>query len=188
LAIALLGNPSCILIDEFSTGIDAKIKREIWKTLRDVPGGKAIIITTHSMEEASAIATKVGILAKRMLTVGTVDSLEGQYATYEVHFSCRTEEDIQRAQGLMSNVPGARMLEDVATRFEVHVDDDITLPKLFSLLSANCDFAEYTVERASLESVFLKVVKEDNFYEEDHRKQGDGCFGRSRFSTIKKCL
>lgn len=42
-----LGNPACILIDEFSTGIDAKMKRDMWKTLRNVAVGKAIIITTR---------------------------------------------------------------------------------------------------------------------------------------------
>lgn len=41
------GNPSCILIDEFSTGIDAKMKRDMWRTLRNVAIGKAIIITTR---------------------------------------------------------------------------------------------------------------------------------------------
>ncbi|KAI0714652.1 P-loop containing nucleoside triphosphate hydrolase protein [Earliella scabrosa] len=67
LAIALIGNPSVVLIDEFSTGIDAKMKRDMWGTLRNVAVGKAIVITTHSMEEASALANKVGILAKKML-------------------------------------------------------------------------------------------------------------------------
>lgn len=47
LAIALLGNPSVVLIDEFSTGIDAKMKREMWMTLRNVAVGKAVIITTR---------------------------------------------------------------------------------------------------------------------------------------------
>lgn len=47
LAIALLGNPSVVLIDEFSTGIDAKMKREMWETLRKVSVGKAILITTR---------------------------------------------------------------------------------------------------------------------------------------------
>lgn len=73
-----------MLIDEFSTGIDAKMKREMWLTLRNVGRGKAIVITTRtlpllsiflkansrtidSMEEASALADRVGILAKRML-------------------------------------------------------------------------------------------------------------------------
>jgi ATP-binding cassette subfamily A (ABC1) protein 3 len=47
LAIALIGNPSVVLIDEFSTGIDPKMKREMWQTLRRVARGKAVIITTR---------------------------------------------------------------------------------------------------------------------------------------------
>ena len=90
LAIALIGNPMVVLIDEFSTGIDPKMKREMWQTLRRVAKGKAVIITTRrffvlmllwhvvslpffladSMEEASALANSVGILAKHVLGEG----------------------------------------------------------------------------------------------------------------------
>lgn len=47
LAIALMGNPAVVLIDEFSSGVDAKMKRDMWDTLRSVAGGKAIVITTR---------------------------------------------------------------------------------------------------------------------------------------------
>ena len=42
------GNPSVVLIDEFSTGIDAKMKRDMWGTLRNVAVGKAVVITTRA--------------------------------------------------------------------------------------------------------------------------------------------
>ncbi|KAI0658358.1 P-loop containing nucleoside triphosphate hydrolase protein [Cubamyces menziesii] len=174
LAIALigkaLGNPSVVLIDEFSTGIDAKMKRDMWGTLRNVAVGKAIVITTHSMEEASALANKVGILAKRLLAVGTTDSLVERYATYEVHFSCRTREEVTHAQELMAQIPGARMADDVATRFEVPIGGGMSLAQLFAVLSRG-NFSEYTVERATLESVFLKVIRENNVLEEDREKK-----------------
>ncbi|KAJ7508422.1 hypothetical protein B0H11DRAFT_2304369 [Mycena galericulata] len=169
LAIALMGNPSVILIDEFSTGIDAKKKREMWRTLRAIAVDKAIVITTHSMEECSALATKVGILAVRMLAIGTTESLSARYATYEVHFTCRTREDVTRAQTLMATIPGSRLADDVATRFEVPLaqDNGLSLAKLFHMLSAQGDFSEYTVEKATLESVFLKVIRQNNVQEED---------------------
>ncbi|KAJ7447207.1 hypothetical protein FB451DRAFT_1343436 [Mycena latifolia] len=173
LAIALMGNPSVVLIDEFSTGIDAKKKREMWRTLRAVAVDKALVITTHSMEEASALATKVGILAVRLLAIGTTESLSARYATYEVHFTCRTREEVTRAQTLMANIPGSRMADDVATRFEVPLEaNGLSLAKLFHMLSAHGDFSEYTVEKATLESVFLKVIRENNVQEEDRDPPG----------------
>lgn len=124
------------------------------------------------MEEASALANKVGILAKRLLAVGTIESLSARYATYEVHFTCRSREEIVRAQEVMSKIPGAKKADDVATRFEVPIDssEGLTLAKLFSTLSNHGGFTEYTVEKATLESVFLKVVRENDVQEED---QGD---------------
>ncbi|THH18622.1 hypothetical protein EW146_g2403 [Bondarzewia mesenterica] len=176
LAIALMGNPSVVLIDEFSTGIDAKMKREMWITLRKLAIGKAIIITTHSMEEASALAQKVGIIAKHMLAVGTTESLATQHAAYEVHIPCRSRDDVRRAQELMTRIPGARLAEDVATRFEVPIENDrtdasrkLSLAQLFHTLSSQGDFAEFTVEKATLENVFLKVIRENEVSEEDFR-------------------
>lgn len=100
--------------------------------------------------------------------MGTTDELSARYAAYEVHFSCRTRDDIARAQRLMAHVPGARMADDVATRFEVPIDA-ISLADLFALLAEQGDFAEYTVEKATLESVFLKVIRENDVQEEDLR-------------------
>jgi len=54
LAIALMGNPPVLLIDEFSTGVDAKMKREMWHTLRQVAVGKAVVITTRESDLISS--------------------------------------------------------------------------------------------------------------------------------------
>lgn len=124
---------------------------------------------TDSMEEASALATNVGILAKRILALGTTESLSARYATYEVHFTCRTREEEVKARTLMAMIPGSRRADDVATRFEVPItsgEGHLSLSRLFNRLSRHGDFTEYTIERASLESVFLKVIKENNVKEE----------------------
>lgn len=72
----------------------------------------------------------------------------------------------------MSTIPGAKMAEDVATRFEVPVNTEgsehnMTLFELFHTLSSRGDFAEYTVERSTLETAFLKVIRENQVAEED---------------------
>lgn len=60
---------------------------------------------------------------------------------------------------MMSRIPGSKKSDDVATRFEVPVTGAFSLAQLFNLLASEGNFMEYTVERASLESIFLKVVR-----------------------------
>jgi ABC-type multidrug transport system ATPase subunit len=149
----------------------------MWRTLRRIVPGKAVVITTHSMEEATALSTKVGIIARKLLAVGTTQSLAGRYPFYEVHFSARTREELQKAQDVMKGVPGAKMADDVATRFEVPLitaspdgelsgRNALTLADLFTLLSAQDGFTEFSVDRVGLESVFLKVIRENQVREE----------------------
>lgn len=141
------------------------------------------------MEEASALASKVVILSKRMLAVGTVSELEARYAHYEVHFSTRTREDALRAREVMARVPGARAAEDVATRFQVNIVSSqahtsgqaVTLEELFGIL-AEAD-VEFAVERPTLESVFLRVIGEHNVEEEDEQRSK-----RSLWATMKRLV
>jgi len=80
LGIALMGNPSVLLLDEPSSGMDAAAKRVMWRTLLGVAApGRALLITTHSMEEADKLATRVGIMKRKMLALGTVSELGEQY-------------------------------------------------------------------------------------------------------------
>lgn len=110
----------------------------------------------------------------RHAAVGSTESLSARYAAYEVHFACRTREEIVKARALMSLIPGSRMADDVATRFEVPIESEngFSLAQLFNALSQyDGDFTEYTVEKATLESVFLKVIRENNVREEDNDRR-----------------
>lgn len=86
LGIALIGNPSVLLVDEGSSGMDAAAKRVMWRTLSAVSAGRSLVLTTHAMEEADALADRVGIMAKRMLALGTSDTLRRKHGdAYYVH-------------------------------------------------------------------------------------------------------
>lgn len=86
LGIALMGNPTVLLLDEPSSGMDAASKRVMWKTLSSVVPGRSIVLTTHSMEEADALANRAGIMARQMLALGTTDHLRRKYGNmYHVH-------------------------------------------------------------------------------------------------------
>lgn len=86
LGITLMGNPTVLLLDEPSSGMDAASKRVMWKTLASVAPGRSIVLTTHSMEEADALAHRAGIMAKRMLALGSTEYLRAKYGNmYHVH-------------------------------------------------------------------------------------------------------
>lgn len=64
-AMAMVGNPKVVLLDEPSTGMDPRSKRFLWDTiLASFQGSRGAILTTHSMEEADALCSRVGIMVK----------------------------------------------------------------------------------------------------------------------------
>ncbi|KAI2468356.1 P-loop containing nucleoside triphosphate hydrolase protein [Annulohypoxylon bovei var. microspora] len=91
LGIALMGNPSVVLLDEPSSGLDAAAKRIMWRTLHSIVPGRSILLTTHSMEEADALANRAGIIAKRMLAMGTTENLRQRFGdALHVHLVSKT--------------------------------------------------------------------------------------------------
>ncbi|KAL8826271.1 MAG: hypothetical protein Q9191_003899, partial [Dirinaria sp. TL-2023a] len=91
LAIALMGNPSVLLLDEPSSGMDVCAKRIMWRTLASVKPGRGLVLTTHSMEEADALADRAGIMGKKMLALGTSDYLRKKHGDrYHVHLITTT--------------------------------------------------------------------------------------------------
>jgi ATP-binding cassette subfamily A (ABC1) protein 3 len=66
-ALALLGNPPIVLLDEPSAGMDPKARRFLWTVVSKISQHNrksAVVLTTHSMEEAEALSTKMGIMVK----------------------------------------------------------------------------------------------------------------------------
>lgn len=114
LAIALMGNPAVVLLDEPSSGLDAAAKRIMWRTLAAIVPGRCILLTTHSMEEADALAGRAGILATRMLALGTTDALRRRWGDrLHVHIVAkgapRTDEEtmVRLRAFITSRWPGA---------------------------------------------------------------------------------
>ena len=71
IAIAVAGSPSCVVLDEPTTGLDPETRSQIWKTIRRVGVGRLIILSTHSMEEAEALSSRIGIMSQgELLCVG----------------------------------------------------------------------------------------------------------------------
>ncbi len=94
-AIAIIGNPPLVFLDEPSTGVDPQAKRFMWNILSKISTLRkksAVIITTHSMEEAEALCTKMGIMvAGEFKCFGSSTHIKDKYGTgYELEVKIRT--------------------------------------------------------------------------------------------------
>ncbi len=72
-ALGIVGRPELLFLDEPTTGFDPEARREFWALIRDLrAGGTTIVLTTHYLEEAEALADRVGVIARgRLLAVDT---------------------------------------------------------------------------------------------------------------------
>ncbi|KAI1818468.1 hypothetical protein GGS20DRAFT_291739 [Poronia punctata] len=194
LGIALVGDPPVLLLDEPSSAMDAASKRVLWKTLEAIAPGRSVLLTTHSMEEADALATRAAILARRLLAVGPTEALRRAHANeYLVHLVLRAGPlasheqmeavadwvrrnfaDVQfEGQNLGGQVrfvvpadsavpAGAGSSTTATTSFTRYLIETLEARK--EELGLDC----YTISAATMESVFLRVVKESDA-EEDER-------------------
>ncbi len=76
LAMALIGEPKILFLDEPTLGLDVISRSELWDTINSLKGKITIILTTHYMEEAENLSNRVGIMDKgKLLKVGTVEEI-----------------------------------------------------------------------------------------------------------------
>jgi len=76
IALALVSEPKVLFLDEPTLGLDVIARRELWKTICDLKGKMTIVLTTHYMEEAEALADRIGIMkGGKLLFVGTKQEL-----------------------------------------------------------------------------------------------------------------
>ena len=87
--MALIGRPSIVFIDEASAGVDPGARRSMWKAIKSEGANSAVVITTHAMEEAEALATKLGIMVQgKIKCFGSTNHIREKYGQgYEVEIN-----------------------------------------------------------------------------------------------------
>lgn len=82
MGIALIGEPEIIFLDEPSTGMDPVARRFMWSVIARTMGGRSVILTTHSMEEAEALCSRIGIMVGgQMQCIGSAQHLKSRFGT-----------------------------------------------------------------------------------------------------------
>ena len=82
IAMALIGEPQVLFLDEPTLGLDVIARSELWDSIRALKGKITIILTTHYMEEAEALSDRIGIMKSgHLIALGTAEELKTQAGT-----------------------------------------------------------------------------------------------------------
>ena len=187
-AIALIGEPDVILLDEPSAGLDPVSRRNLWDVIRETMSNRAVILTTHSMEEAEALASRIAILVQGQLQcIGTPTHLkktlgqdfeivirlkdvmkqsgEGDNITYQVpdkinDFMSKTFEEIK-----LMEASGNTVVFDVKR-------EHVNMGHAFTTFEAKRDdlhILDYQISQPTLEQVFIRTVLDATPVSEDQK-------------------
>ncbi|KAJ3058158.1 hypothetical protein HDU98_005722, partial [Podochytrium sp. JEL0797] len=169
IAIALVGSPTVVFLDEPTTGLDPEVRRLIWNIIQNAREDKTIILTTHSMEEAEALCQRIGIMAKGSLRcIGPPLRLKELYGTgFKLSFYSLAE-DTERACAFVESIlpVGWKKVDAFSTNtaYEFPAASN-AIAGLFAEMEkvkeAN-GILQWGISQTNLEDVFNTIINDDD--------------------------
>ena len=153
LAMTLIGSPRLIFLDEPTTGLDPRSRRNVWQTIRDLAArGVTIFLTTQYLEEADQLSDRIAVLDHgRIVAEGTPEELKGQIPGGHIQLQFENLDELESAERIL----GATSRDDESLSLQVPSDGDI--PALRALLD-RLDDASVKVGRLSIHTPDLDDV------------------------------
>jgi ABC-2 type transport system ATP-binding protein len=162
LALAVVGRPELVFLDEPTAGLDPQARHATWDLVEALRrDGVSVVLTTHLLDEAERLADDVVVVDHgRVVAAGTVQELTSAGAVGQLRFRSRPELDLD--QLLAALPPGCAAQESPAGQYLVEAPQAID-PQLLAALTAWCAAhsamaADLRVEQRSLEDVFLELT------------------------------
>ncbi|KAM6294790.1 LOW QUALITY PROTEIN: phospholipid-transporting ATPase ABCA7 [Aegotheles albertisi] len=171
-AIALLGSPPIIFLDEPTTGMDPQARRFLWDCILSVlREGRSMVLTSHSMEECEALCTRMAIMVNgRFRCLGSIQHLKNRFGdgyTVVVRAGGPGPAPVQRL--MQQQFPGIVLKEQHGGLLQYHLPSHAgSLASIFSVLAAHrgpCHIEDYSVSQTTLDQVFVRFAREQS--EED---------------------
>jgi ABC-2 type transport system ATP-binding protein len=153
-ALAICGRPKLLFLDEPTTGLDINARATMWDAVRGlVTAGASIVLTTHYIEEAEALADRVVVMAKgRQVAEGTVQEMRALVVRKRV--DCVTATPLAAIQAW----PDVAVASQADGRVSIATTDAEAVVR--KLLAADPALAELEVRRAGLSEAFAELTAE----------------------------
>jgi ABC-2 type transport system ATP-binding protein len=153
-ALALAGDPRVLFIDEPTVGMDVTSRKLFWETLRDYAnGGRTIVLTTHYLEEADAIADRIVVIDKgKKRADGSPGELKAAFARNFVSFVTGSA----LTQAAVGQLPGVEEAEWSGRHVRLRTRDSDRL--LWALFQGRLDVSNIEVRSVGLDDVFAALT------------------------------
>ncbi|KFO18299.1 ATP-binding cassette sub-family A member 12, partial [Fukomys damarensis] len=181
-ALALIGKPSILLLDEPSSGMDPKSKRHLWKIISEEVQNKcSVILTSHSMEECEALCTRLAIMVNgRFQCIGSLQHIKSRFGrgfTVKVHLKNSKVSMETLTRFMQLHFPKTYLKDQHLSMLEYHVPVTAGgVANIFDLLETNktaLNITNFLVSQTTLEEVFINFAKDQKSYENaDTSSQG----------------
>jgi len=162
LAMALVGQPDLLILDEPSTGLDPNGAREMREIVREERDrGATVFFSSHILGQVEAVCDRVGILRDGDLVA--VDSVEGlrSAADVEATLSIEVDEVTEDVEAAVAAVDGVSSVATDGTTLTVALADDAKTAVLDAIESSGATVRNFSTEEASLEDLFAAYTTDD---------------------------
>ncbi|MGW1104353.1 ABC transporter ATP-binding protein [Streptomyces sp. NPDC002540] len=159
IALALVGNPKVVVLDELTTGLDPRARRDTWKLIEDVrDSGVTVLLVTHFMEEASRLCDRVAVIDKgKVVALDTPSGLISRAGSATVISFTPSQPLDDTELGLL---PGAVSVDQNDGRIVINGTDE-TVNAVISLLARHRITAhQLRVTEATLDDAFLDLTEQ----------------------------
>ncbi|XP_078141495.1 ATP-binding cassette sub-family A member 2 [Centroberyx gerrardi] len=195
-AIALIGYPSLIFLDEPTTGMDPKARRFLWNLILDIiKTGRSVVLTSHSMEECEALCTRLGIMVNgRFKCLGSIQHLKNRFGDgYMITVRTKTSSSVKEVVRFFNrNFPEAVLKERHHTKVQYQLKSErISLAQVFSKMEQVVEvlgIEDYSVSQTTLDNVFVNFAKKqsDNLEQQETSPPGGGQSPLQRILSLLK--
>jgi ABC-2 type transport system ATP-binding protein len=155
-ALAICGNPDLLFLDEPTVGLDVEARRMLWEEIRQlVDRGKTVLLTTHYLQEADALADRVAVINKgEIIAEGSPSQIKAQTAGKRIRCITSLTMDALR------QIPGVTEVKEDREAVELHAPE--AEPVLRELLARDANLAGLEVTAAGLEEAFLALTQDSS--------------------------